>query len=125
MTSQKSWIYIFIRTDIPLSQQIVQASHAAVESGVLFYKKHLRYPSPASIVLLQVESEKELLKARHVADGAGILNYTFCEPEAYDPTKPGQPLGFTSVCTEPVKDKQRSTFIAYSLWTVPEVYALT
>ena len=46
---------MFLRTDIPLAQQLVQASHAALEAGL---KDNHTYQQTSSIIIFQIPDEE-------------------------------------------------------------------
>jgi hypothetical protein len=59
MDNKKAYTYILIREDISYEQQIVQASHAALEAGIRYGDRdHISY-----LILLSVANQEELLEA--------------------------------------------------------------
>lgn len=91
-------IYCFIRKDLPLAQQIVQACHASIAMASDYQ------PDPYThFVLLQVENESDIMRIMDDLDS--ICKYqTFWE---------AGPMGFTSICTEPVEHEY---FNQFELW---------
>jgi hypothetical protein len=73
----KNYVYVLVRSDISLEQQLVQASHAALEVG-------FRFPAPGQtshLVALSVRGEKELLDAAQRLSEYGIEHHVFFEPD--------------------------------------------
>jgi hypothetical protein len=96
---------VFVRTDIPLGYQIVQANHACFEMGLQVESK----PNQVShMVLCAIESEKELEKLSYHLEKYSIKHYMFHEPD-YD-------TGHTAICTEPIYGEQRKLFRKFNLW---------
>ena len=103
--TEKKHFYVLIRTDLPLSQQIVQSIHAAYESAVLFNDNTFQ---THSTVLCQVNSEKELIKAAYKLELAGIKHHIFKEPDIGNQ--------HTALCTEPLNQDRRKLFSNWKLW---------
>ena len=70
------YVYVIVRTDIPLEQQIVQACHGALEAGFSSEKPHA---SP-HLVVCEVRDETELLDAAGYLERSGISFELFHEP---------------------------------------------
>ena len=96
---------MFVRADLPLAQQAVQAVHASIQASRVFLKPEDQHPN---LVLLSVANERELLEARDKANSYGIFATTFYEEDIGD-----QP---TAVATEPVAGKRRNAFRHYKLF---------
>jgi hypothetical protein len=98
-------VYVLVRTDLSLPQQLCQAAHAAHESG-----RHLadRTPAISSIVLCALPSERALLDARDRLEFLGIRTVVFREPDLG-----GQA---TALATEPVRPSHRPLLSRYPLW---------
>jgi hypothetical protein len=107
---------VFIRTDIPLAQQIVQANHSTLHAGLLAGQSGHSYTQTPSIVLLQISNEAKLLKAHARITSLRIPCEIFFEPD-------GEALGyessFTSFATIPVAEELRAEFRQYRLWRSP------
>lgn len=95
--------YTFLRTDIPLADQIVQASHSAIEAG-----RELQIPSHCNLVLLQIENEKDLLDTACFLLQNGIRYEMFFEPD--------DNMGHTSITTEALTDEKRKLLSKFKLW---------
>lgn len=106
--NDKTWCYVFIRTDLPIEQQIVQACHAALEAGHTFPRKS---NDPSSLIMLQIPNKEKLEVALKRTNDRGIRTKSFYEPD-WD-------YGFTSFATEPITLDQRKTFSKYKLWKAP------
>jgi len=105
MSDNQNWYtYVIIRKDISLVQQIVQASHAALEAG----HKFPTTPTTSYLILLEVENEHELLKAKKHLDHYLIPNELFHEPD--------NDLGFSAVCTIAIKGSKRKLLSRFKLY---------
>lgn len=89
----KYYSYILVRKDLPHSVQVVQAAHAAMETGFVAPK-----PSePVNFAVLGVKSEKHLLECAIKLDELGIGYEMFFEPD--------DERGYTALCTYPKWDR--------------------
>jgi hypothetical protein len=106
----RKYIYVVVRTDIPLADQIVQVGHACFEAGIKFGVPDCH------MVLLQTNSEHNLNATNQMLIDYGIQSVVFYEPDSIfeDST---DPMGNTALCTEPLRGKQRMAFQDYSLWS--------
>lgn len=104
--NDKAWIYVFVRVDMPIEQVVVQACHAAQESGLAFPNPT---PEPTSLIVIQVKNKVQLQKAYDKLEDSGIRFVQFDEP-SWD-------FGFTAFASEPVFDHQRSVFRKYRLFS--------
>lgn len=99
------YMYIFIRKDLTVPQQIVQASHAALEAG-------FAYNQPAGstyIVLISIKNQSDLTKVSDRLTSQGIDHQKFFEPD-YD-------TGYTAIATRPLFGTEREPLKRYSLYT--------
>lgn len=103
---EKTWVYVFIRKDLPIEQILVQSAHAALESGI--HLKHDKENEPSSLIVLQVKNKEQLEKAYEDIGSHGINLVKFDEPD-WD-------YGFTSFASEPVTMDQRKIFKKYRLF---------
>ena len=104
---QTPYTYVFIRLDIPLAAQIVQACHACLERGYSLPdndKPHLT----SFLVLFGVSDGSELEKIADYLDTNEVSYEQFFEPD-YD-------MGYTSICTAPMYNEQRKLFKKFKLW---------
>jgi len=115
----KPYVYVIVRTDIRLRNQLVQLGHACLEAGAAFYRpsigttvqadgqiRHER--EVASLIALQVPDQAALLVAAEELTKAGIRHEIFFEPD--------HGMGWTALTTEPISGKMRETFKKYKLW---------
>lgn len=92
-SAEKPYVYVLIRTDISFEQQLVQASHAALEAG-------FRFKAPdevASVIVLSVPSRQALLDASARLKTKGIDHELFFEPD-FD-------MGHSALATRPLSTK--------------------
>lgn len=94
-----------MRKDISLPQQLVQAAHAAHESGIHLSKQ---YNNTSSIVICGVSSEKELMKANDYINSKGINTVVFKEPDMGSEA--------TALASEPIDSTKRCHFSKFKLW---------
>lgn len=104
------WIYTFIRTDIPIAQQIVQAAHSAYESGR--GSPEVGYPR---MVLIAIKDKEELQKA---------LDHAKLHVECFPFYEQDLDYGLTSFTTRPVNFDERAFFKIYKLWRAENVLDL-
>lgn len=94
------YTYLFIRTDLTHPQQIVQASHAALNAGS-------RFGPHSHLVLIGVRNEQELYKAADHLEQHEIDFEMFHEPD-YN-------TGHTAICTRPLVGTQRKPLKRFQL----------
>lgn len=97
---------MFVRRDIPVEQQIVQAGHAALEAGI--YLGDRNQSEPSSLVVIGVKNQYQLEKAIKDLETKGIKTISFFEP-SWD-------YGLTAFGTEPLTQDQRILLRRYQLW---------
>lgn len=98
-------MYVFVRRDIPVEQQMVQAAHAALEAGLKF---PYQTEEPSSLIVIGVKSQNQLEKARQKVEGFVVKTELFFEP-SWD-------YGNTAFGTEAVTEDQRHHFRRFQLW---------
>lgn len=103
--TNKTWIYVFVRTDLPLQQIIVQSNHAAYESGLKFDNPS---DEPSSLIVISVRNKEQLLKAYESLSMTEIEFVQFLEPD-WD-------YGLTAFASAPVTFEQRQIFKKYQLF---------
>ncbi len=96
---------MFIRTDIPLPNQIVQVGHVCYEAGLKFQAKNDTY-----LVLFRVDFEDELREIESWLNFNGIETHIFFEPD--------NDMGYSALCTQPVSGSLRKLFKKYRLYSV-------
>jgi hypothetical protein len=75
----KPYIYVLVRKDISIEQQLVQVGHAAREAALAF-PAHPNEPI-ASVIVCEVPDRQALLDASGRLDDYGIEHSTFFEPD--------------------------------------------
>jgi hypothetical protein len=100
-----AYVYVLVRADLSLEQQLVQASHAALEAGFEFE----RPASTANLVLLSVENRGELELAAERLNARGIEHHLFYEPDFG--------IGHSALATRPLYLRsERAAFKRYRLF---------
>lgn len=105
-------MYIFVRQDISIPQQLVQASHAAHESGLA----HSQSGQSHSIIIFGTKDKAE-------------LEYLFeqyrSELSCYPFYEPYKNTGLTAFATLPIPESKRHIFKSFKLWKaeqfIPEI----
>jgi hypothetical protein len=97
-------IYLAVRRDIPLADQLVQIAHAAFEAGQRWHAD----PSTCWAVVISVETQAELLKLAQRCASRGVEFVMFDEPD--------DAMGYTALCTEPLHADRRGVLRRYRLW---------
>lgn len=92
------YTYILLRKDLTPVQQIVQASHAALEAGFRF-----KQPEQTSfLIVLEVDDEADLNRSADMLDMRGIEYYKFFEPD--------DNMGYSALCTRPCLDPDEQNY---------------
>lgn len=99
----KQYVYVVVRTDLPLPQQLVQAAHAAHEAGLLAEPS----AEPSSLIALQVP-DKLALENALARSSAHVPCVPFYEPD--------DEQGLTAFATLPLTREQRRHFSNLKLW---------
>ena len=102
-TKEPSYIYVFVRQDIAVADQMVQVGHVCYESGLRFKADPHTY-----LVLCAVANEEELLAVEEHLGCHNIESHKFHEPD--------DNMGFTTLCSAPVSGEHRKLFRKYRLW---------
>ena len=97
---------MFIRTDLPIHQQMVQSNHAALEAGIFLADRE--QDEPSSLIVIAVKNQAKLEKAMKDLEEKGIKFVPFYEP-SWD-------YGLTAFGTEPLTQEQRVLLKRYQLW---------
>ena len=100
LQTYKRHVYIFVSKDLTSSQQVVQASHAAINATAAFDLGSL--PDHPHLVILAVKNESKLLRAQEYLKQNNIQYTSFYESDFDDK--------LTSIATEPIQEHQRSIF---------------
>lgn len=107
------YVYVLIRTDLPLQHQITQACHAALEIGFDSQRPmNGDADAPVHLITLAVKNESDLLSAAERLNDNGIRHHTFFEPDECN----GSVMRYTALASEPVYGLDRKIFNRYNLW---------
>lgn len=96
---------MFVRTDMSVEQQLVQASHAALSAGIR--DRNTNPQEHCSLVVYQADDEQELLELQKEVENMGFKTTIFFEP--YKST------GNTAFITEQLGSEEKIKFKKYSL----------
>ncbi len=98
---------MIVRTDLPIEQQLVQACHAAYETG---RRRNAPFPTsdPDYSVICAVDGEEELQRTYEDLRAQGIPAVLFREANL-----DGQA---TALAAAPVVGRQRKAFSKFRLW---------
>ena len=99
-------MYVFIRVDLPIQQQLVQSNHAALEAGIAFGNKEQTEPS--SLILIAVKNKYQLEKAMKDLESKDIKFVSFEEPD--------WEYGLTAFAIEALTQDKRVLLKRYQLW---------
>jgi hypothetical protein len=108
----KRTIYVLVRTDIGIEQQVVQSAHAAAEASRRFYADH---HGIASLIVLAVQDRDSLHLAQSQLAILGIEADLFFEPDFE--------MGHSALATRPVLDDERKLLRQWPLWRLDRVLA--
>lgn len=101
---EKRYTYVFVRKDLPLHTQIVQSCHAAQECGIHLSIEDFRN----YLIVLEVKSERQLLKIREQLLAQGIKTILFREPDIGNEA--------TAMATTQIPINNKDIFKRYRLW---------
>jgi len=105
----RRYIYVLVRKDLPLADQMVQVGHACFESGMHFGKEDTH------LILLQVENQSELINWSEIMKEHRVKFSMFFEPDPiFD--EDTEPMGYTAICSEPISGLRRELFKNCVLW---------
>lgn len=104
--NEKTWIYVFVRTDLPIEQVLVQSNHASYEAGLAFDNHGTE---PSSLIVLSFPTKEALEEAyTTLTKNTSTKFVKFYEPD-WD-------YGFTAFASEPVTADERKQFRQYKLF---------
>lgn len=109
----KPYVYVLIRQDISLEQQLVQASHAALEAGFRFQQPA---EDTASLIMLAAKDEHALRQAALDLESEGIDHHMFYEPDF-------GPMGHSALATRPLYGAERKLMRKYPLYRAGKAHA--
>lgn len=96
--------YTFIRKDLQIQHQLVQACHSALEAGSRFHSSNLI----PSLVLCSAENEVHLNEISLFLDKHQIKYHKFFEPD--------NDMGYSSITTEPLSLERKKVLSNFKLW---------
>ena len=109
MTDKRiTYTYVFVRKDLPIHAQIIQAGHALHEAGFT----QTRPNAACHLVLFEVSSERELLQIHSDLMRKGIWLELFFEPDYNN----GEYTAMASSCLDS-GDIARASFSKYRLYS--------
>lgn len=97
------YVHVVVRTDISLAQQLVQASHAALECG---FSSERTFKEPCHLVLLEVSSEAELIAISERL-GSDEIDHVLFNETSWN-------MGYSALATKPTTNKR--VLKGLSLW---------
>lgn len=98
------YVYVLIREDLSLEQQLVQSNHAALEAGFRFQKPH----ETAHLVMCMVPDQARLLAAAEHLERQGVEHHLFFEPD-YE-------MGHSALATRALFGPERRMLRKYPLF---------
>lgn len=106
MTAEPTFIYSWIRLDLPIYAQIIQHGHAMERASNL--SKYLE--ECPNTCLFEVDDERELMAVTRYLKKHGIEHHCFYEPDREE---------YTAISTRPVKGAERQLFRGFKLYGRP------
>lgn len=97
-------MYLFIRRDLSVAQQIIQMSHAVYAVGCRWASERSHSPN---FVLIGVSNESELHKIEDWLGSYNIPNAKFYEPDVSE---------HTAICTIPLTVDERKIFKKFNTY---------
>lgn len=98
------YAYTFIRRDLPIQHQLVQACHSALEAGSEF-KQPGQIPN---LVLLDAKDASHLDEISNFLMSNGIRFHKFFEPD--------NEMGYSSITTEPLSADRKKKLSNFKMW---------
>ena len=112
MNYDDHFVYVFVRQDISLPEQLVHAAHAAYHMGNLFHDELVGMPS---LVMIGTPHPKAFDKVvRRLAENE-IAHYVWTDPDT--------DYGPTAIATVPLTSEQKQCLANYRLWSHSPVVA--
>lgn len=111
LNKESKYIYVMVRKDLPMADQVVQVGHVCFDAGHYWGKDGVH------LILLQVKDENELLEWSYYLKDAEIKHTVFYEPDPAEEIN-NEPMGNTALCTEPLHGKRKDIFRNCPKWEV-------
>lgn len=106
----RPYVYVLVRADLTAEQQLVQASHAALEAGFRFEQP----VQTSSLIVLSVPDAQALQSAAQRLALHDIDHHLFYEPDF-------GPMGYSALATRPLTaKKERHLMRKYPLFRMEE-----
>lgn len=103
--NKHGYIYVVVRKNLPLEQQLVQSCHASIEASRHYLSKAEEHPS---VIVLVVKSEEKLKQIIQKLSQIQIRFQEFKEPDM------GNSL--TAIATCPLYNDERNFFKKFQLF---------
>ena len=103
MQIDKKFVYVFVRQDLSIQQQLVQAAHAAHESGLA----HDSSGTSHSIIIFGTKNKEQL---------ESLFHRFRPEIECHPFFEPYKDTGLTAFATKPITSEHRHHFKEFKLW---------
>lgn len=98
------YTYTFIRKDLPIQHQMVQACHSALEAGNMFDQPD----NVSNLILIGAKNKAHLYEIAEFLEFNNIKYYMFFEPD--------NNMGHSSLTTEPLTQDQKRILSKFKLW---------
>lgn len=96
--------YTFIRKDLPIQHQIVQACHSALQAGAEFLDpQDIPY-----LICLEANNTEHLNSISNFLGSIDIKHHKFYEPD--------NNIGYSSITTEPLDKAKAKLLSNFKLW---------
>lgn len=98
------YTYTFVRRDLPIQHQLVQACHSALEAGSEF-KEAGKIPN---LILLDAKDTGHLYEISSFLKKNKIRHHMFYEPD--------NDMGYSSITTEPLDAEKKKCLSNFKMW---------
>jgi hypothetical protein len=98
------YTFTFIRKDLPIQHQMVQAVHSALEAGSEFKQPE----NVSNLVLCGAKDKYHLYEISELLDKHSIKYHMFYEPD--------NDMGHSSITTEPLTQEKKRVLSNFQLW---------
>ena len=99
-------MYVAIRRDLSVPQQVVQSCHAAIEASGTYHQTSIEHPS---VVVIGIKSEQMLYKFKEWVEMNNLPFKEFREPDRNNE--------LTSIAVYPVTEDKKQVFHKFQLLT--------
>lgn len=106
------YIYVFVRQDLTIPQQLVHTNHAVYEMSKAYFNEYIDTWIPA-VIAIGTPNEKTLVKVSNKLRGNNIPHFMWKDPEHPE-------LGeFVAIATYPLDLEQKEILKDYRLYKMP------